>query len=85
MPKKLSKWLFIAFLFISRPYRALHMWFRDAVIGGHWYLLNGQRRTVRLCWQTLKFFDDGLVHAPQQLEWLQKRLDEIQRRLEKKS
>lgn len=73
----MSKWLFIAFLICSRPVRALYMWFRDAVIDGHWYTLTGQRVTVRLCWKTLEFFDDGLVHAPHLVELIERRLEKF--------
>jgi hypothetical protein len=74
MPK-LSKWLFIVFLFISRPVRTLYLWFRDAVVAGHWYTLDGQRRTVRLCWRVLRFYDSGLIHAPHLLHSIRRQLE----------
>jgi hypothetical protein len=71
-----SRRLFIAFLLISRPFRAFYLWFRDAVIGGHWYTLDGQRRTVRLCWRVLRFYDGGLISAPHLLNSIQRQLEE---------
>lgn len=75
MPK-LSRWLFIAFLLISRPARALSLWFRDAVVAGHWYTLDGKPRTVHLCWRVVRFYDSGLIHAPHKLHSIQRQLEE---------
>jgi hypothetical protein len=69
-------WLFIVFLLISRPVRALYLWFRDAVVAGRWYTLDGQRRTVRLCWRVLQLYDSGLIHAPHHLNSIQRQLEE---------
>jgi hypothetical protein len=74
MPK-LSRRLFIAFLLISRPYRALYTLVRDTKIGGR-YTIAGQRRTLRLYWRIMRFYDGGLIYAPHLLNSLQRQLEE---------
>lgn len=74
MPK-LSRRLFITFLLISRPYRALYTLIRDTKIGGP-LTMTGQRRTLRLYWRIMRFYDGGLIYAPHLLNSLQRQLEE---------
>lgn len=74
MPK-LSRWPFIAFLLISRPYRALVTLRRDTKIGGR-YCIAGQRRTFRLYWRIMRMYDECLIHAPHMLHSMQRQLEE---------
>jgi hypothetical protein len=67
MPE-LSRWLFIAFLLISRPVRAVIVMVQDR--------RRGKVRTWKLCWHIVRFYDSGLIDKPDLLRQVQRQLEE---------